>query len=119
SPVAALSASSVDPAVTNTRAGSLPSPGQNPTPRRDTWPAAAWYSQTVLPVAASSASTLLPPGTYITPPTTSGVASDPPRSGLPPGAAGSLTVQACRSCATLSTVIWVSGEKRVAARSRL
>src|SRR6266545_3190008 len=75
------------PAVTNTRAAVVPSPGQYPTPRRDTAPAPGpppiSRCQITLPVSASRATTVLPAGRYMTPATTSGTASEPPRSPPP------------------------------------
>src|SRR3989449_5456229 len=102
------------PAVTNTRAGVVPSPGQYPTPRRDTAP--AWgpspisRCQITLPVSASRAATLLPAGRYITPAITSGTASEAPRPRpppRPPGGRGRSYVHAFSSFATLPTLISV------------
>src|SRR5262245_21687065 len=122
-PDAASSDTRRRPAVTNTRAAVVPSPGQYPTPRRDTTPACGppliSRCQIILPVSASSATTVLLAGRYITPATTSGTASDPlsrppPR---PPGGGGKVYVHAFVSLATLPVLMFVSGEKRVPARA--
>src|SRR5262247_1741787 len=113
-PDAASSDSRRRPAVTKTRAASLPSPGQYPPPRRDTAPRcglpAISRCQITFPVSASSATTVLPAGRYITPATTSGTASDPVSSALPPrpaGGGGKLYVHAFASFATLPALISV------------
>src|SRR5213594_1616810 len=110
------------PAVTNTRAGVVPSPGQYPTPRRDTAPACGpppiSRCQITLPVSVSRATTVLPAERYMTPPMTSGTASEKPRPRPPPrpaGGGGKLNVQAFASFVTLPVLISVSGEKRVPA----
>src|SRR5262245_30078075 len=121
-PVAASSDRRRRPAVTNRRAGVVPAPDQYPTPRRDPAPAPATSRcQITVPGLASSATTVLPAGTYITPATTSGTASDPvrrpPPPPRPPGGGGKVYVHAFVSLATLPTLISVSGEYRVPARS--
>src|SRR5881396_1732170 len=105
------------PAVTNTRAGVVPSPGQYPTPRRDTAPAcgppAISRCQITLPISASRATTVFLAGRYITPATTTGTASEPPRRPpppRPPGGGGKLCVHAFVSFATLPVLMSVSGE---------
>src|SRR6516162_7411329 len=80
------------PAVTNTRGGIVPSPGQKPTPRRETPPACApppiSRCQIIVPVSASSATIVFPAGKYITPEATSGTASEPLSRPPPPRPAG-------------------------------
>src|SRR5215467_3771114 len=75
SPVRALIAINRFPATNRMRAGVVPSPGQNATPRAAVLPVGSLYSQTSLPVSASSARTRPPAGRYITPLMTIGVAS--------------------------------------------
>src|SRR5215471_16169761 len=121
-PDAASNAMSRRPAVTKMRSGELRSPGQYETPRRETAPApprpppGISRCQINFPVSASSATTLLPAGTYITPPTTIGTASEPPPSGDPCGETN-LYAHDCLSVATLPVLISVSGENRLPARS--
>src|SRR5215831_4066142 len=124
-PVAASNDSSFVPAVTMIRSGVFRSPGKYPTPRRERpppGPPGTSRCQITLPVSASSATTELPTGRYITPATTIGTASDPPPRPPPrppPGGGGGLYDQAFCSCATLAVLISVSGENRVPARSWL
>src|ERR1043166_1169548 len=128
-PVAASKDRSFRPAGTRMRSGVLRSPGKKPRPRlvivAPCGPPGTSRCQITLPVSASSATTLLPAGRYMTPPTTIGTASDaapspppPPRPPRPSGT-GNLYDQACVSLSTLPALISVSGEKRVPARSLL
>src|SRR6516225_10404913 len=110
----ASTATSRRPAVKMMRGGCAASPGQTATPRRDT-PVTA-YCQISFPVSGSSATMRLAAGTYITPPTTIGVASE--ASGRPPASG------ACRwydhagaSVATFLALSCVSGERPVPAAS--
>src|SRR5436190_16027175 len=110
------------PPVTIIRSGVLRSPGKNPTPRVETPPPGTSRCQITLPVSASRATTVLPTGRYMTPPTTIGTASDappPPPPRPPPGGAGNLYVHAFASFVTLPVLISVSGENRVPAKSWL
>src|SRR5690349_13819949 len=75
SPVIALTAINRLPAVKRILAGFDPSPGQNATPRALVLPFGTLYSQTNLPVSASSASTREPAGRYMMLLMTIGVAS--------------------------------------------
>src|SRR5262245_64044164 len=75
-PVFASIAISRRPAVNTIRGGWLASPGQYATPRRDTAAPATGCRQISLPVSGSSATTRPAAGRYITPLTTTGVASE-------------------------------------------
>ena len=96
------------------RGGSVPSPASTPTPRRDGAPPVIANRQSSLPVSGSSATTRFAAGTYITPFTTIGVASEfgP---GAPTGGRG-IALQPIRPHRSQSrhipALISVSGEHR-------
>src|SRR5258705_417291 len=115
-PVAALSAINRRPAATRIRAGRLPSPGQNATPRREGAPPVTTYRQRSCPVCGSSATTRLAAGTYIVPLTTIGVASEfgPPVPRPVDGASLCRPyVHTDRSLATLPALTCASGDHPV------
>src|SRR3984957_20169083 len=96
-PVFAFSAISLRPTVNRMRGGLLLSPGQYATPRRDGAPPATGYSQMVLPLSGSRATTRSTAGRYMTPFTTIGVASELGPPGRLPGPVGAgADVSDCR-----------------------
>src|ERR1700722_13547997 len=123
-PVLAFSAMSLRPTVNKMRGGLLLSPGQYATPRREGAPSETGYSQSFLPVSGSRATTRSAAGTYMTPLTTIGVASELGPRPLPGPFcdAGGVSdcrryVQAMASPLTFWVVIWSSGEYPVPAVS--
>src|SRR5579862_5651284 len=96
-PVLALSAIMLLPEVNRMRGGFCLSPGQYATPRVDTGSLGDSQRQISLPFSGSSATTRLSAGTYITPLTTMGMASE----AMAFGSAAPLALALALACSAL------------------